>query len=536
MLLRYHMSCTAPKQTINMNSNSTRTDGGDTVTNKRKRGDDGSVGVLEQLGELELDKTDAKDTSISTLPDPLLLHIFHFILGGEMAYTAKGEGQYCGEQLNLHLALEKTCSRFYEFLHRDSTIRHLYEDAQECIKFDHQVETVREKIFISHGCRMVRRYQKSTDNQLCLYMGGADGVRRVIDKILVTKMEHPSQDAYASGIDPQGAYVTWGIVTPSRFPENGFKPFLRGDSIAYLTEIVEQHMVYKLANAWSAALFRSNPRSSHPYPVLCSNDIQFVDSIHSSDFGTFHSCSVYRDSHCCSRLSVNESPTIWEWPEDDCLDNDILGAEQRQHMVRAIASRAGIVKLSGALFDSIAAEILHLMATIVIDAFEVSKSLWCPGNNIVNLYDIQIDDEIIREESDDASARSSLEFDYITNHPPPSRLGDDGRLVCVIIPGQIKDASIRLGMKPLLDSQSWEVSLGRTKKEEVSEALSLYELSLDDVDDVEDDSGSESPWQPSTDEQADSDHDFEADSDSSTDEEADSDRNVSNEPRFVVGR
>ncbi len=85
-----HMTCTAPKQTMNMNSNSTRTDGGDTVTNKRKRGDGGSDDVLEQLGEMELDKTDAKDTSISTLPDTLLLHIFRFVLGKDEDYTPRG--------------------------------------------------------------------------------------------------------------------------------------------------------------------------------------------------------------------------------------------------------------------------------------------------------------------------------------------------------------------------------------------------------------------------------------------------------------
>lgn len=505
-----------------MNSNSTRTDGGDTVTNKRKRGDDGTVDALEQLGEMELlDKKSDADTNISTLPDTLLLHIFRFVLGNDKPCTPPtvasncigySISKYCGAQLKLQLALEKTCRRFYEFLRKDCTMRLLYEILEEYLEFDHQVDTMREKLFISNGGRMVRRYQKSTDNQLCLYMGGADGVRRVIDKILMTKMEHPC--------DPEVVYGFYGadggILDPPEFPENGFKLFLRGDSIAYLTEVVEQHMVYKLSNAWSAALFRSHPYPSHPYPMLCSTDIQFVDSLHSSDFGTFHSCSVYRDSHCCSRLSFNGSSKIWEWPEDDCIDDDILGAKQRQHMVRAIASRAGIVKLSGALFDCIAAEILHFMATIVIDAFEVSKSLWCPGNNIARTPRIrnpngpvQIDDKIIYEESDDASARSNIEFDYITNHPPPSRLDEDGRhAICVIVPGQIKDAAIRIGMKPLLDSQSWEVSEGRTKKEEVSEALSLYGLSLDEESELDAQSDGDSPWEPSTAEEADSDNEL----------------------------
>ena len=59
---------------------------------------------------------------------------------------------------------------------------------------------------------------------------------------------------------------------------------------------------------------------------------------------------------------------------------------------------------------------------------------------------VEIDDGINYEESDDASAQSNLEFDYITNHPPPSRLDEDGKHICTIIPRQIKDAAIRLGM------------------------------------------------------------------------------------------
>ena len=283
--------------------------------------------------------------------------------------------------------------------------------------------------------------------------------------------------------------------------------------IAYLTEVVEQHMVCRLHNAWGAALFRSNPKESHPYPMLCANDIMFVDSIRAFDFGSYNACNTCSGTHCCTRISLSDLPKVWVWPEDNCLEEDILGAEQRQRMVRAIASRAGIVKMTGSVFDSIAAEILHFMATIVIDAFEGSKSLWCPGANVVksrNRIGEMItrslgDEEIIGEESDDVSEQRYLQNDYITNHPPPSPELEDGKYVCVIIPRQIKDAAVRLGMKPLLDDQSWEVSEGRTKKEEMSEALSLYGLSLDDDSSSEVGSDGESVWQPNDETDSDSD-------------------------------
>mmetsp|Transcript_13669 Transcript_13669/g.20478 ORF Transcript_13669/g.20478 Transcript_13669/m.20478 type:complete len:281 (-) Transcript_13669:112-954(-) len=278
-------------------------------------------------------------------------------------------------------------------------------------------------------------------------------------------------------------------------------------------------MVYRLNSAMMAALFRSNPPSSHPYPMVCENDMLFVDSIRASDDGALNSCVICRQpqSHC---LSFCDSPKIWLWPDDNCLEEDVLGAEQRQRMVRAIASRAGIIKLTGAVFDSIAEEILHYMATIVIDAFEASKSLWCPCANIgTSRLDnpvavgeaVAIDDEMIGEEKcDDASAHSYLESDYITNHPPPpGTLDEEGRHVCVIIPRQIKDAAVRIGMKPLLDSQSWEVSKGRTKKEEVNEAIALYGLSSDDDSSSEAGSDGGSVWKPNSAEEASNDHDLE---------------------------
>eukprot|EP00984_Skeletonema_dohrnii_P025000 scaffold14144_cov91-Skeletonema_dohrnii-CCMP3373.AAC.14 len=503
-----------------MNSNSTaRTDGDDNITNKRKRSD-GNVRALslgEQFGDMLLGEAATKDTndaSLSTLPDIMILHIVSFVLGRDKAYchladscqqphyfpASFGEAYQrldaarIGARLKQQLALEKTCRRFSTLLGKESTTSLLYPNLEEYLEFDYQVDTLREKLFIANGVIMNRLYQKSAVNQINLYLGGADGVRCVVDNML-TKMEQPW--------DGRLVYTNGDFLRPPQYPKNGFKLFLRGDSIAYLTEVVEQHMVHRLNNAMRAALFRSNPPSSHPYPMVCENDILFVDSIRASDDGARNFCVVgpqhercvicHQPQSCCSRLSFCDSPKKWNWPDDNCLGEDILGAEQRQRMVRAIASRAGIVKLTGAAFDSIAAEILHFMATIVIDAFEASKSLWCPCanvgtsgllDNLVAVGDeaVAIDDEMIgEEECDDASAHSYLEFDYITNHPPPpGKLDEEDRHVCVIIPRQIKDAAVRIGMKPLLDSQSWEVSEGHTKKEEVNEAIALYGLSLDD--------------------------------------------------------
>ena len=392
----------------------------------------------------------------------------------------------------------------------------LYQDTEQHLQYNYQVETLRERLFIANGVRIAKRYQESADNQICKYMGGADGVRRLIDKIL-TRMEQPctTREAY-----PNAYYRNRGgnILAPPSFPVNGFKLFLRGDSIAYLTEVVEQHMVYRLNNAWTAALFRSNPKESHPYPMLCENDIMFIDSIRSYDFGCFHSCSIHNGTHCCTRLSFADSPKIWQWPDDNCLGEEIIGAEQRQHMVRAIASRAGIMKLTGATFDSIAAEILHLMATIVIDAFEVSKSLWYHDENIGgyfaeddagSYFDEDYIDDTIDEEDDHSSHSSEQGNDYEVDYsnqspPPPETFDEEGKLLCVIVPRQIKDAAVRIGMKPLLDSQSWEAGEGRSRHEEVEEARLMFHASSSEDDSSDEESDDDADDENDTGEAADS--------------------------------
>lgn len=491
-----------------MNVHSTpRTDGdGDSVTNKRKRFGDGYyVDALgEQFGHVELLSEVANNNneqlggdangvaSLSSMPDSMLLHIFSFVLGRDKAFIQEPRI----DSLTTQLALEKTCHKFSALLVKDSTMRLFYQPREEDLEFDHRVENLREKLFIANGVRLIRRFQKSTDTLICEYMGGSNGVRRIIDSMLIN-LEQPCDQI-----------LRCRILRPPQFPENGFKLFLRGDSIAYLTEVIEQHMVYRLNSAMSAALFRSNPPSSHPYPMVCKDDILFVDSIRTSDFGALDSCVVCRASHSCSRLSLSESPKIWKWPDNNCMDEETIEADRLHSMVRAIASRAGIVKLTGGAFDSIAAEILHFMATIVIDAFEVSKSLWCPDANVER--NVVVDDEIMGEESDgDASFSSDicLEFNHFANHdtPPPETLDEKGRHVCVVIPRQIRDAAVRLGMKPLLFGQSWdkgcfpmwEVSEGRTLKEELDKDVSLYGLSSDDESaSLEVGSDSESEYEP----------------------------------------
>eukprot|EP00984_Skeletonema_dohrnii_P000036 scaffold12_cov128-Skeletonema_dohrnii-CCMP3373.AAC.1 len=328
-------------------------------TNKRKRDDseDAELRVLKQpptpmqqhaAGIMSMSPDTNSVPSLSIMPESVLLHIFSFVLKPQRHMFRDRSNDI----LAVQLALEKTCCRFSALLGRDSTMRLLYEGRPK-VEFDYQVTSAREEMFLERGIGMIRHFQKRTDTLICEYMGGADGVRNIVDRILV-KMEVPRYDSAT-------------YIGPPQFPENGFKPFLRGDSVAYLAEVVEQHMIHRLNSAMRAALFRSNPPSSHPYPMISPHDILFVDAIRASDDGTLNLCVVgpqheRSEVHIrsCSRLCAGNSPRMWKWHNGDCTGEDIIGAQQMQRMVRAIASRAGIVKLTGGAFDCIAAEICTL--------------------------------------------------------------------------------------------------------------------------------------------------------------------------------
>lgn len=509
--------------------------GGDNTANEGKHlmGKNDMNVLGQQFDGLNLrsnELIDVMDPSLCAMPDTILLHIFGFILAIDEDFNRFSQCDRKFDRLmrimsahswsKTQLALEKTCRRLKALLGKDSTMKLLYsppDDPQGLqLEFNYQVRSLREKLFIVNGIWMTKTFQsggtrgRGTDHLICHYLDGANGLRRIVDKILV-QMEQPVSEEELQAV---GRFHNHGLVTiigpddvviPPQFPPNGFKLFLRGDSIAYLAEVVEQHMVQRLEAAMHAAVFRSKPADRHPYPTVCPEDLVFVDAMRGSFDLPF--CVVGRHQkqgrHICQKLSLalGDAYKKWVWPETDCMDDEIIGAVTMQRLVRAIASRAGIVKLSGPAFDCIAAEILHFLAVIVIDAFETSKSLWCHGTDVarlrtpLGLFNQVIADDIICDLSKRSLASSedsihsenshdsdrSFEFNHLSNYPPLSwTVDEEGKLVCVIIPRQIKDAAVRLGMKPLLDDQRWEVSEGRTKKEEVKEALLMYGLSLDD--------------------------------------------------------
>ena len=321
------------------------------------------------------------------------------------------------------------CKSFHRLIEQDK--EEIYPPA--CIQFEFDVKSMKEKLCITKAIRRVRKFKSSTRNLICTYIGGNAGVRTLIDKMLI-KME-------------RGKNFPNPIIQPYRYPANGFKLHLTDDSIGYLTEVIEQDLVDRLDKAMAAALFRSQPPSSHHYPMVCKKDLLHVESMSRS------TCCIPQGRE----FSLGPLPKMWHFDGMhhyflDEVDN-IMTAEMRQQMVRAIAYRAGVVKLDREMVDVIALQIFKSIATIAILSFEESKSLWNHHSNYAfYISGIEPQNAAINDDVDesDSEVGSQSNNSFFKKPPLPRECEEGGLLHCTIVACQIKDAAVRIGLKPLL--------------------------------------------------------------------------------------
>jgi hypothetical protein len=307
---------------------------------------------------------------------------------------------------------------------------------------------MRERAFLGVSFRGIRKYQRSPDNILLEYLGGADGFRQIV-----------------------------GLLLDEMNPLGDRPPlFLRGDAIEYLAEVIQGHMIGRLRKVNLFVV--GNLRPGDGYPEVRDKDLRQLDVLTLLDDDTwFERCSISHNRHVCRKMAALHGEVWWTWPDHNCDSEEILGAEERRKMVRALAYRAGIVKMSGPAFSIIATEVLHHMAVIVsyaCDSFE-------PADN--DLPADTVADEDADSNDDYDSDQCQCEgihlgrgiqrgLNYYANFHPP------GQTELVVIPRQIRDAAVMIGMKPLLGfgvfGTEWAASNDDERQEEVENAEDQY--------------------------------------------------------------
>jgi len=142
------------------------------------------------------------------------------------------------------LALERTCKPFRDLLAKDETWLKIIGDNGDVYK---HTPTHRERAFIPISLSNIRMYQESTENLLLEHLGGADGVRHIATLLLMKVSEDFHMDSNGHCIHS----------------EDEVKVVLRGDTIDYLTEVIQGHMI-------ATGVCRSFSRSNLTVRKLCS--------------------------------------------------------------------------------------------------------------------------------------------------------------------------------------------------------------------------------------------------------------------------
>ena len=323
-----------------------------------------------------------EEPNLNTMPEEVLLRLLQYV-----------------DDTHAHrniLALERTCRVFRTML-QDDNIWALFSQSQcdEHEEYDYP-PTNRDRAFLKMTIDNIQKYQDGADNLLLKYLGGVDGVRSLTGKLLEA-MSNP--DEYED------------------FPK---RLCISGDAIEYLVEVIQCNVIDGLVRALLLAV--EMLRSGDGYPIVTRRNVRLLGSCCNIDLG-YHVCTrMFRPM-----MSILDS-SLWKWPEHDCLGDEFLGEEERQKLVRALAYRAGIAKMSGDAFSFISTVILHEMAVLMSYAADM-----CDGD-IEDACTIMVAADVTDDEM----------LSLVRSVPLPTEVK------LVITPHQIKDAAEFMGMQPIL--------------------------------------------------------------------------------------
>lgn len=245
-------------------------------------------------------------------------------------------------------------------------------------------------------------------------------------------------------------------------PEAHFR--LRGDTIGYVSELLQGYMIDRLQVAIHLALHKLGGVTEDIKCVVREDDIAlaFQKDMFSPFFCGFspqapRRCNVAKGDHGGSAFDCpcslpSSSGIIWKWPSDNC--HDILPPEAGRRIIRRLAYQAGILQISNEAFLLAEAELLHTLGMLLVSTYESSAKI------AKTTKFLGAKDELAYNEPADS-------VDMFKTPPPPFR---DEQLVYTIVPGQIRTAAEQRDITPYkVYGDVWVASSGFTEKEDTKE-------------------------------------------------------------------
>ena len=260
-----------------------------------------------------------------------------------------------------------------------------------------------------------------------------------------------------------------------------------------------------------------NLRPGDLYPVVTGQSLRSFDNLVDCQ------CSVPNGNHACNTWHK-------EYDEDNFSGLDeflkyahgnttcpkvVTDVDGRLKMARALAYRAGIVKIDPEALTLVATEVIHHLGVLARHAADdsmiehINITAYDPKGKLCHRWTYgDVCNEIIQhpgEEENHLREERTTRYngDYFAKHIPPPKPDSDDHFLppeadrFIVIPRHIKDAAIRNRMKPVLLCNKfgtyWASRKGNSVKDEVSREKARYasENIISSKDDSEEESEDE---------------------------------------------
>ena len=212
---------------------------------------------------------------------------------------------------------ERTCQKLRRMLSNDAQWKYCKGVWRGAVK------TNRDRAFIDICIRQIRHYQRNTKNCI-LSVLGVDGWKELVNEAL-------------QRFFPDSLKVNHGYI-------------LRGDTLAVLVEMVQDYLTDQLQRAHIVCLHRS--KDLDVYPEMRHDDYLVLEILSTSSIVETRFLSV------SGGTSLNRSNMI-------SVLSTLLDQSKRVKIVRKLAFRAGIVKLTNEVFDHVWKRMVQLVVLLL---------------------------------------------------------------------------------------------------------------------------------------------------------------------------
>jgi len=422
-------------------------------------------------------------------PTPTLMGVPDIVLEKILHYSTDEPSEVC--------EVELVCKRFRRLTTGEEFwARHPASEGWSEVRY-HNIKAnlplTRDETFQIDAIRKVTKYQnlvgnlkhfQSDDNVILDVLG--DGEECVADTFRTLSADILSRMNYLG-------------------PEAHFR--LRGDTIGYICELLQAHMIERLEVAVVLAIHKLGyspyqlklgftPPSDRVEALRhlklmrgcctrCSIDGDDIVLAFQKDMSRPFFCGVssQRPTRCsvatgvhgkvsvfdCSCSLPSSSGIVWRWPGDNC--HDTLPLEAGRRIIRRLAYLAGLPRMSNEAFVLVEAELLHTLGMLLATAYESSVAMARSKAHILD------------EEDELAYNEPTVSIDMFNTPPPPFQ---NEQLLYTVVPGQIRSAAKERGITPShVYGDVWVASSGFTKEEEEEIERSYYYQSVSSGDDEE---------------------------------------------------